>query len=61
MLRLLGALVLIVLIIGPLLLQLGVLDNAGLFRELIELEVKAFSQAVDFVRDLIHSREASGG
>jgi hypothetical protein len=61
MLRLIGAVVLIVLVIGPLLLQLGVLEHTGLFRELIELEVKAFSELLDIVRDLIHSREANGG
>jgi hypothetical protein len=61
MLRLIGALVLIVLILGPLLLQLGVLEHTGLFRELIELEVKAFTQLLDLVRDLLHSREAGGG
>jgi hypothetical protein len=54
MLRLLGALVLIVLILGPVLLQIGVLENAGLFRELIELEVKAFSELVDFLRTTIN-------
>jgi hypothetical protein len=54
MLRVIGGLVVIVLVLGPLLLQIGVLENAGLFRELIELEVKAFSMLIEFVRATIN-------
>jgi hypothetical protein len=50
MLRLIGAIVVVVLIVGPLLLQAGLLDNAGAFRELVELEVRIFTEFVDWAR-----------
>jgi hypothetical protein len=53
MLKFIGAVVLIVLIIGPLLLQAGMLADAGLFRELIELEVRAFTDLIDLIRQLV--------
>jgi hypothetical protein len=53
MLKFIGAVVLIVLIVGPLLLQAGVLEDTGLFRELIELEDRAFMDLVNLINDLI--------
>jgi hypothetical protein len=58
MLKFIGAVVLIVLIVGPLLLQAGVLEDTGLFRELIELEVRAFTDLVDVIRELVASHSA---
>jgi hypothetical protein len=52
MLRLIGAIVVVVLVIGPLLLQAGLLDNAGAFRDLIELEVRLFVDLVAWIRGL---------
>jgi hypothetical protein len=48
-LKFVGAVVLLTAVLGPVLLEFGALENAGLFRELIELEVRAFS----YVRDAI--------
>lgn len=53
MLRLIGALVIAILIIGPLLEQAGLLEHAGIFRDLIALEVQAFAQLVAWVRGLV--------
>jgi hypothetical protein len=50
MLRLIGAIVVVVLIVGPLLLQAGLLDSAGPFRELVELEVRMFADLVTWLR-----------
>ncbi|HEX3350949.1 MAG TPA: hypothetical protein VHS58_22885 [Acetobacteraceae bacterium] len=50
MLRLIGAIVVVLLIIGPLLLQAGLLDNGGVFRQLVEIEVQAFADLVAWLR-----------
>jgi hypothetical protein len=54
MFRLFGIVVFLVLIISPVLLRFGVLADAGVFREFIELEVKAFGMLVEFVHNLIY-------
>ena len=53
MLRLIGAIVVAVLIVGPLLAQAGVLENAGFFRDFVELEVRAFASFYDWLHNLI--------
>ena len=55
MLRLFGAVVLIVLIVGPLLDRAGFLTDAGLFREFVDLEMRAINQFLDYVRSRIHA------
>jgi len=52
MLRLIGAVVVILLIAGPLLVRIGVFDQAGLLREFVDLETRLFVELVDFVRRL---------
>jgi hypothetical protein len=52
MLRLIGAIVVILLVIGPLLVQIGVLDNHGLIRSFVDLEVQSFAALVAFIRHL---------
>ena len=53
LLRLIGAIVLIVLLVGPLMLHFGMLDSTGLFKELIEIEVSAFQELVDLIHGLV--------
>jgi hypothetical protein len=50
MLRLIGAIVIALLIIGPLLAQAGLLDHAGLLRDLVDLEVRSFVDVVNWFR-----------
>lgn len=50
MFRVFVAVVLGVLIIGPLLLQAGVLEHAGGFRDFVETEVKMFELAANWIR-----------
>lgn len=53
-LRLIGALIVILLIIGPLLMQAGLLDNAGLLHDFVALEIRAFTDLVDWIRAIFH-------
>jgi len=53
MLKVIGAVVLIVAIVGPVLSYFGLLADAGLFRELIELEVRAFTDLIELIRSLV--------
>jgi hypothetical protein len=52
MLRLIGAIIVILLIIGPLLVQVGLLDQGGLIRQFVDLETKVFVDVVNGVRGL---------
>jgi hypothetical protein len=54
MLRLIGAIIVLLLIAGPLLVQTGILDHAGLIREFVDLETRLFLQLVDAIRGLGH-------
>ena len=50
MLRLIGAIVVILLVVGPLLEQAGLLGGSGLLREFVDLEIRAFVALVAWVR-----------
>ncbi|MBV9539253.1 MAG: hypothetical protein JOY70_10005 [Acidisphaera sp.] len=50
MLRLIGAIVIILLVVGPLLEQAGLLDHAGVFREFVDVEVRAFAELAAWIR-----------
>ena len=52
MLRLIGAIVVILLIIGPLLVRAGVLDQSSVLREFVDLETRVFVDIVDGIRGL---------
>jgi hypothetical protein len=52
MLRLIGGIIVILLIVGPLLLQVGLLENAPLVRQFVDLEIQAFADLVNGVRSL---------
>ncbi len=52
MLRIIGAIVVVLLLVGPLALQAGLLENAGLVRQFVGLEVQAFADIVNTVRSL---------
>jgi hypothetical protein len=52
MLRLIGAIVVILLIIGPLLVQAGMLGHDGLLGQFVDLETRTFVDAFNAVRDL---------
>ena len=52
MLRLIGAIVVILLIIGPLLVRAGVLDQSSVLREFVDLETRVFVDIVDGIRSL---------
>jgi hypothetical protein len=53
MLRLIGAIVVILLIVGPLLVRVGVLDQGGLLREFVDLETRLFIEVFDWLRALV--------
>ena len=55
MLRLIGAIVILLLLVGPLLAQAGLLSDAGLLRDFVTLEVRTFLACADWVRNLISS------
>jgi hypothetical protein len=52
MLRLIGGIIVILLIVGPLLLQIGLLEHAPLVRQFVDLEIQAFAELVTTVRNL---------
>jgi hypothetical protein len=52
MLRLIGAVIVVLLIAGPLLAQTGMLDRWGLIQEFVHLETKLFVHLVDAIRRL---------
>jgi hypothetical protein len=54
MLRLIGAIIVVLLFIGPLLVQIGLLDHGGLIRSFVDLEVRTFSDLVAFIRHLFN-------
>jgi hypothetical protein len=54
MLRLIGAIIVVLLFIGPLLLQIGLLDHGGLIRGFVDLEVQTFADLVAFLRRLFN-------
>jgi hypothetical protein len=53
-LRLIGAIVVLLLIAGPLLVRVGMLDQGGLLREFVDLETRFFVEIVDAVRRLVN-------
>ncbi len=53
MLRLIGALVILLLLVGPLLAQAGLLSETGLMRDFVTLETRGFISAVNWVRGVI--------
>ncbi len=59
MLRLIGALVVLLLLVGPLLQQGGMLPDSGLLHDFVDLEVRVFVSGVNWVRGLIQSRVPS--
>jgi hypothetical protein len=52
MLRLIGVIIVILLIIGPILVQVGLVDQGGLIRQFVELETRIVVDIVDAVRSL---------
>jgi len=52
MLRLIGAIVVILLIVGPLLVRVGVLDQGGFLHEFVDLETRLFVEVLDWIRAL---------
>ncbi len=52
MLRLIGAIVVILLILVPLLLRIGVPDHTGLLNEFVDLETHAITYVVDTLRNV---------
>jgi hypothetical protein len=53
MLRLIGAIVVILVIVGPLLVRVGLLDQGGFLREFVDLETRLFVDLVEWIRALI--------
>jgi hypothetical protein len=54
MLRLIGAIIVVLLFIGPLMAQIGLLDHGGLIRGFVDLEVQTFAALVAFLRHLFN-------
>ena len=52
MLKLIGAVVVLLLVAGPLLVQIGLLDQGGIIREFVDIETKLFVDLVDLFRGL---------
>jgi hypothetical protein len=50
MLRIIGAIIVVLLFIGPLLVQIGLVDSGGLIRGFVDLEVQTFAALVAFLR-----------
>jgi hypothetical protein len=50
MLRLIGAIIVILLLIGPILVRIGWVDEQGLLREFVDLEIRFFVYLADTVR-----------
>ncbi len=59
MLRLIGALVVLLLLIGPLLEQGGLMPDSGLLHDFVALEVRAFVSAANWFRGLVESHTPS--
>jgi len=57
MLRFIGALVVVLLIVGPLLERAGMLPS-GVLHDLVELEVRAFETCVAWISNLVNGRRA---
>jgi hypothetical protein len=55
MLRLIGMLVILLLLVGPLMANAGLLDNAGILRQFVDLETRAFAALVATVRGALHN------
>ncbi len=53
MLRLIGAIVVILLIVGPLLVRVGMIDQGGLLREFVDLETRFFIEIFDWIHALV--------
>jgi hypothetical protein len=54
MLRLIGALVVLLLLIGPLMANAGLLDNTGILHQFVELETRAFAELLAAIRGMLH-------
>jgi hypothetical protein len=52
MLRLIGVIIVVLLLIGPLMVQIGMLDHGGLIREFVDIETKLFVDLVAAIRGL---------
>jgi hypothetical protein len=52
MLRLIGAIIVVLLVLAPVLLRAGVPDHTGLLGEFVDLETRLFVDAVNAVRGL---------
>jgi hypothetical protein len=52
MLRLIGAIIVLLLIIAPVLVRAGVPDHTGLLQQFVDLETRFFVDLVDAVRSL---------
>jgi len=52
MLRLIGAIVVVLLLLGPLLLHAGLLEHVPLLRDFVLLEIHAFDVMVGAIRNL---------
>ncbi len=55
MLRFIGAVVIILLILGPLMERAGMLPG-GILHDLVELEVRAFETCVAWITNLVNGR-----
>ena len=53
MLRLIGAIIVLLLILGPILVRVGVADQAGFLQGFVDLETRAATDVIDWVRTLI--------
>jgi hypothetical protein len=54
MLRLIGLLVVVVLLVGPLLDRAGLLPAGGVMASFVALEERAFMDLVDYIRLAVH-------
>lgn len=52
MLRLIGAIIVVLLILAPVLVRAGVPDHTGLLQQFVDLETRFFVDLVDGVRSL---------
>ena len=53
MLRLIGAIIVLLLILGPILVRVGVADQAGFLQEFVDLETRVVTDIIDWIRALI--------
>ncbi len=53
MLRLIGAVIVLLLILGPVLVRVGVVDRAGFLQEFVDMETRAVTDLIDWVRALL--------